>query len=128
MPLDKEQIRQVAEAWTKLHHLPHNKTAEREMVYWAYERLCDLVQNDPEEGWKVIQAIRRLDGSDVILSNLGAGPVEDLMVAHGPRFIERVEALAGQDQQFRKMLGCTWQNRMPDELWARIKAVAVPSW
>ena len=59
---------------------------------------------------------------------LAAGPLEDLLVAHGAQFIDRVEALADHDAQFKKLLGATWQNAMPATLWSRIKAVAGPSW
>jgi hypothetical protein len=90
--------------------------------------VCDLVQDAPEDAWKIIDAIRRLDGTDLILSNLAAGPLEDLLVAHGDKFLDRLEALAQDDQRFRKLLGGTWQKSMPDKLWARIKAIAAPPW
>jgi hypothetical protein len=69
-----------------------------------------------------------MDGSDSILGNLAAGPLEDLLVDHGPEFIDRVEILARQDRQFRRLLGAVWQNAMSDDLWNRVKAVAGPSW
>lgn len=118
---------QIATAWIKLHSAPE-ESPEREELFWAYNHVCDLIQDDPEEGWEIIETIRRLDESDLTLSNLAAGPLEDLLVAHGEKFIDRIEALAKDDQQLRKLLGATWQNDMPDALWARIRAVAAPSW
>jgi hypothetical protein len=126
MSLDRDQLSQIAEAWIELYYLPED-APEREDKFWSYERLSELIQEDPEAAWSVIQIIRR-EGSDLILSNLGAGPLEDLLVAHGDQFIDRVETLAEQDAQFRKLLGATWQNSMPPGLWRRIKAVAGPTW
>lgn len=127
MSIDEHDSQQIAAAWVKLHSAPE-ESPEREGLFWAYSRVCDLIQDDPEEGWEIIEIIRRLDESDLILSNLAAGPLEDLLVAHGGKFIDRIEVMAKDDQQLRKLLGATWQNDMSDALWARIRAVAAPSW
>ncbi|MGE3282468.1 MAG: DUF6869 domain-containing protein [Alphaproteobacteria bacterium] len=119
-------MNRIAEAWIRLYRLPED-SAEREDSFWSHERLRDLVDEEPEAAWDVIQAIRR-EGSDAVLSNLAAGPFEDLLVAHGDRFIDRIEDLAERDAQFRKLLGAIWRNSIPAELWKRIKAVAGPSW
>ena len=126
MPPDLDDMNKIAEAWTEFCRLPED-TLEREQRFWSYEQLCELVQNDPETAWRIIQIIRR-EGSDLILSNLAAGPLEDLLVAHGDRFIDRIETLAERDAQFKKLLGATWQNSMSPAVWKRIKAVAGPSW
>jgi hypothetical protein len=119
-------MEQIADAWIDLQRLPED-SPEREDKFWSFDRLWELVHDDPEAAWSIIQRIRR-EGSDLILSNLAAGPLEDLLVAHGDRFIDRVETLAGHDAQFRKLLGATWQNSMSPRVWNRIKAVAGPSW
>ena len=126
MPLDLDEINKIAATWIELHRLPED-SSEYDELFWSHEQLWELIQNDPETAWKIIQIIRR-EGSDLILSNLAAGPLEDLLVAHGVQFIDRIEALAGHDEQFRKLLGAIWQNSMPGTLWSRIKAVAGPSW
>src|SRR5713101_8165327 len=126
MPLDLDEMNKIAATWIELHCLPEG-SSEREEKFWSHDRLWDLIQDDPEAGWNIIQIIRQ-EGSDLILSNLAAGPLEDLLAAHGDQFIDRVEALARHDAQFRKLLGATWQNSMPGTLWNRIKAVAGPSW
>jgi hypothetical protein len=66
-----------------------------------------------------MEMILDLDGTDTILSNLGAGPLEDLLVVHGDKFIDRVELLARQDRQFRKSLGIVWKNNVRYDLDAR---------
>jgi hypothetical protein len=126
VPLDPEQMREIADAWIDLHLLPED-SPERQDKFRSFDRLWELVHDDPEVAWNIIQIIRQ-EGSELILSNLAAGPLEDLLVAHGDRFIDRVESLAEHDAQFRRLLAATWQNSMPPRLWKRIKAVAGPSW
>jgi hypothetical protein len=121
------EIQQIAQTWIEMHRLPDD-SQEREAKFWAFERLSNLVQENPEEAWRVIEAMRRLDGSDWILANIAAGPLENSLVYHGDKFIDRFEVLAREDQQFRKLLGAVWQNNMSDALWARVKAIAAPSW
>jgi hypothetical protein len=127
MPIDEVEIRQIAEAWAGIYTFPEGSEEHQER-FWAYGRLWELIQDDPEDAWKVIQAIRQLDVKDWVLTNLAAGPLEDLLVYHGERFIDRVEVLSRRDPQFRKLLGGVWQNAMSDALWARVQAVAGPSW
>ena len=119
------ELRKIAEAWIAMHH---QKEDERGKNFWAFDALVDLCNDDAESCWNVIHLIRQIDGSDNILSNLAAGPLEDLLVRHGSDFIDRIESLAEHDMQFKKVLGAVWQRDMPDAIWKRIKAVAAPSW
>lgn len=117
----------LAEAWIRLHHLPKD-SSEREALFWSWERLTEMCESVPETAWSVIQEIIALDQSDQILSNIGAGPFEDLMVNHGARFIDRVEICARTNLAFRRMLGVAWTNAISDEIWNRLKVIAPPSW
>jgi hypothetical protein len=127
MLIDKQQIDEIAAVWSLLQHLPQ-ASDEYERTFWVHMRLGELVQDDPESAWVVIHAIRNVDGSDLVLANLAAGPLEELLVFHGEEFIDRVEALAQQDQQFKKVLGAVWKNNISDAVWDRVKAVAGPTW
>lgn len=123
--MNELELQKIAKAWIEVHHRTEDENGEN---FWAYMKLADLCDEEPELCWKVIHLIRQLDGSEKILSNLAAGPVEDLLVKHGNIFIDRVEVLAKHDPQFRKILGAVWQQDMPDPIWKRIKAVAGPTW
>jgi|HubBroStandDraft_6_1064221.scaffolds.fasta_scaffold204330_4 hypothetical protein len=122
MPLRDDEIRSLAETW--IEHQLHNRGLGSEATFWAWERLWELTDSEPEEAWRVIEAIRHANGTDLILGNLGAGPLEDLLSQHGDQFIDRVETLARRDAQFRKLLGAVWQNTMSEEVWSRVRAVA----
>jgi hypothetical protein len=121
------ELDNIADAWIKLHHLPE-ESEERERNFWAFMRLRELIRDDPEAAWSVIGKMLERDTSDAILSNVGAGPLEDLLVAHGARFIDRIEKRADGDATFKKVLGTVWKNAMSEDVWQRVKAVAAPSW
>jgi len=115
----------LAEDWIK-YHLSQNKNEECRH-FSAWETLDKLVREDPELAWVIMEEIRRLDSSDLILSSLAAGPLEDLLALHGRQFIERVETLASQDPGFHRMAGGVWRNNIADDIWRRLKKVAGPS-
>jgi len=116
----------LARDYVKHFHLP-KREKERSQYFWAFEKLYDLVQEDPELAWREVQEILRIDSSDAMLAYVAAGPIEDLLVHHGTAFIERIEELAGRDPVFRKMLGAVWRNTISGEVWKRLKAVAGPT-
>ena len=121
------ELDNIADAWIKLHHLPE-ESEERERNFWAFMRLRELIRDDPEAAWSVIAKMLERDTSDVILSNVGAGPLEDLLVAHGARFIDRIEKRAESDTTFKKVLGIVWKNAISEDVRQRVRAVAAPSW
>jgi hypothetical protein len=95
MSLDVREIHEISQTWIAMQRLPES-SQERNTKFWAFERLSDLVQENPEEAWNVIEAMRRLDGADSILANIAAGPLEDLLVRHGDKFIDRFDPGAGR--------------------------------
>src|SRR5262249_49990756 len=85
MTIDSAEMNKIAQAWIELYRLPED-SLERKQKFWSHDRLWQLIQDEPEAAWSIIQVIRR-EGSDIILANLAAGPLEDLLVAHGDQFI-----------------------------------------
>src|SRR3954452_24388976 len=81
VPVNPEQMREIADAWIDLHQLPEDSPGRQEK-FWSFDRLWELVHDDPEAAWNIIQIIRQ-EGSELILSNLAAGPLEAPLVTHG---------------------------------------------
>ena len=86
--------------------------------------MARLQTSDPERCWSIILRIFALDRSDHLLANLAAGPLEDLLAAHGERFIERVETLALQEPRFRFTTQMVWRNSISAPVWARLRKAA----
>lgn len=119
-----QEIRALAEAGIEWQLLDRKRGNDPK--FWAWQRLHELVWSEPEEAWKVIEAIRQANGSDLIIANLAAGPLEDLLATHGEQFIERVETLSRRDAQFRRLLGGVWRSSISEKVWTRLRAVAGP--
>lgn len=117
------ELADLADAWIALQKAPK---PERDALFWAFERLDALIDRDPETAWQVIDLIWRREQDDRILADLAAGPVEDLLVRHGPAFIERICLTARREPVFRKMLGGVWRNAMAEPVWLRLKQIAGP--
>ena len=93
-----------------------------------------LVQDHPRVGWEVIKQIvsryaecdpfadRNSEGA-LILSNLGAGPLESLLNYHGQDFVDDVEIAANNDPAMRWTVSCVWRSRMPHEVWDRVQHI-----
>ena len=113
----------LAEGWIALQYA---KGKDKEPHRWAFDRLDALLDREPEAAWRVIELIWRRDQSDFLLANLAAGPVEDLLVRHGPAFIERVYLTARREPVFRQMLGAVWRNSIAEPVWLRLKEIAGP--
>lgn len=58
---------------------------------------------------------------------LAAGPLEDLIHAWGPAFIDRIEVQAHRDLAFRHLLGGVWRSSS-EEIWKRIEVARVRAW
>lgn len=130
-----EETKNLVDAWIKISTAlctfrdPNSNVEEAN--YWAFERLDDLVKNDPEKAWPLILEIRNATNDSKVLAQLAAGPLEDLINSSGDSFIDRIEALAKVDQDFRRLIGGIWPRRdLSEELLLRLKAVALepPPW
>lgn len=84
----------------------------------------DLVRQDPEQAWLVIQLIFHACRDDLERACLAAGPLEDLLAKHGSSFIDRVEQVAENNSDFRELLVGVWRNGMPHPIWKRVQHAA----
>ena len=91
---------------------------------WAIQRVMQLCEpiSDPELVWPIILRLVELSSDDLLLGDVAAGPLEDLLCGHGTLFIERVEAQAKQDRKFRRCLSGVWGwSSMSESMQARIR-------
>jgi len=122
MPLDASSKERLIAGWLAMQRAASG-SREYEDAFWAFEELDELCRSSPEDAWEVILGVLARAPSDRALGNLAAGPLEDLLARHGPSIIERVEREARRSPAFANLLGGVWQNTMPDDIWARVRAV-----
>lgn len=97
-------------------------------LFWAYETLDKICRNEPERCLAVLEGIVAASESEIVLANLAAGPVENLLVRHGSAVVDSIVGRARADARWRKVLGAVWRNNMDDAVWEEIRRVAGPSW
>jgi|JI10StandDraft_1071094.scaffolds.fasta_scaffold1336878_1 hypothetical protein len=95
---------------------------KNEINYWAYEKLCQLVKINPTKALEVIAQVLHSTEDEFVLSNLAAGPLEDLLRIHGASVLENLEIYARQDNRFRNLLAQV-DKVVPDDIWKRIEAL-----
>ncbi len=130
-----EELKKLVDAWIKVSgalNVFQGEPGSEDLDpnFWASERLYDLVQNEPEKAWPIILAIRNATNDYKVLAHLAASHFEDLINAHGEKFIDRIEALAKEDESFRRFIGGVWPRRdIPPQLLERLEAIALkPYW
>ncbi len=89
----------------------------------AYDCVGEMVQVAPAQavGFLIVACAQCTTTAE--LSVVAAGPLEDLLEAHGTLVIGHLEKVAMIDPRFRLMLSGTWgRNRIDPDVWARISA------
>ena len=126
----KNDIKQIATDWIAYAHLDP-KTAPDEIFARGWV-LQGFVEDDPEAAWATIKEVvsryteeelysfQKTEAQDVV-GLTAAGPLEDLLSAHGSGFIDRVEEEARRDKRMAWTLGGVWQLDMTDDIWERVQ-------
>ncbi len=79
-----------------------------EQHYWGWDAVTSFIQSaSPEDGWTLTVDILRA-APDAIIGNIGAGPLEDLVIQHGNSLIDWIEGEARRDPRFRQALAGVW--------------------
>jgi hypothetical protein len=93
--------------------------AEYHARFWAYKALEQLRETDPLACLEIVVAIMERDPSDDVISNLAAGPVEEMLVVQGIATIDRIEQLAATNPGFKRLLGGVWDRSIPEPIKTR---------
>lgn len=92
-------------------------------AFWAFQHMYDLIHEQPQVAFVLIVEILVRDQSREVIQLLSAGPLEDLLAAHGSEFISRVEEEAERNPSFRNLLGGVWKNSMPESVWTKVQEI-----
>jgi hypothetical protein len=93
----------------------------------AFDCVSELVREAPAAavGFLVVACAQSLTVSELCV--IAAGPLEDVLCAHGPEVIAQLEKIAKVDPRFRLMLSGTWgRERIDPDVWARLAAAVSP--
>ena len=121
--MNETDLQKVAQAWVTM-HLAAEDSQTYDENFWSYEAVSEMCDSEPEQCLAVIELILSLSDDDKIVSNLAAGPVEDLLVKHGSLVIKPIIASAKSHPLWKRMLGAVWKNDIQDSVWLEVQAVA----
>jgi len=127
--MDDARLNLIIDEWILYQDMP--KGEEREKHWWAVEQVMDWdlkSSGDPEMLWQFILKTYKRKLSDRALGNLAAGPLEELISKFGSKYIDRIEKLAREDEQFNYLLGGVWQLNATPEIWSRVERVRKTVW
>tara|TARA_B100000780_G_C21082555_1_gene436025 strand:+ start:910 stop:1296 length:387 start_codon:yes stop_codon:yes gene_type:complete len=111
--MDTEKIVKDYIDYTKSDKLkPEDKALFRNSVYLFH----DLYINDPEKAWELIVAIIDATDDEWVLTSVGCGELESLLVRHFDQFIDRVVKNSRKNKKFAFVMSCVWpDDRISDE-------------
>ena len=118
---------QLIDAWIR-YTKSGEKAREKDELFWAYEAVAQLADDLPFECLVLIINILARDSEMPVIGALAAGPMEDLLVNHGPAIIDQVTKEAHKNETFRTMLGGVWKNGINSFVWEQIDALRENAW
>lgn len=121
--MDTNTAERIADNWIALQYTNENSDQYLPLIRES-RKLDELSHETPLATIEVLACILAKNSSDHILANLGAGPLEDLLVVNGASVIEEIEKWASSDQLFRRALSMTWRRQIAEEIWQRVEAAA----
>lgn len=126
--MDEHELNKIVGSWIAGQEAEHG-APEHDSNWWAISQVMDWsLEGEAELLWKFILLAYQRAISDKVIAVLAAGPLEDLLARHGPLYIDRVEQLAKDDEQFNMLLGGVWRNSMTNEVWRRVQAARKKVW
>ena len=91
----------------------------------------ELPRNDPRlclDSILQVLALIPADPANRHFQVLAAGPLEDLLVHHGPDFIDEVDTLARRSPEFRMLLNGVWTSRVDKAVVDRLAKYRKAQW
>lgn len=126
--MDQKERQSLVATWIEHHKIGRETGKSPDATFWAWEKLDELVSNDPNQALELIIQILETDQSDVTYENLAAGPLEDLLARHGEKVIERIENQSRESPTFQNLLGGVWENRISPSIWTRVEKARGEHW
>jgi len=105
--------------------------AESEAFFGFFAALDNLVMREPLKALEVMDLICRQSNNPKVLSNLGAGSIQDWLMlradveldyynAHKGSYFAQLIKIANRNKNFRMALKETWSVGLPEDEWAFI--------
>src|SRR5690242_17972771 len=84
-------------------YLRHHATRSDD-DFWAWEEVHRLIKDDPDAAWRITLLLLDKAESDAEVGYIAAGPLEDLIDAHGHAALDRIDAVVERNQRLQLAL------------------------
>lgn len=89
---------------------------------WAFDCMETFVADAPHQALQIILSALPRFQEDAEIAVFAAGPVENLIVKHGPEIIDSVENEAAANERFRYLLSGIWgRSGIDPRVWRRLQ-------
>ena len=95
--------------------------------WWAHEKVFGACEKQPQRAWRLLGRMAELASTEDLVGDLGAGPLEDFVRLHAPRFIGQIERRAKENPRFRRALQKVYLPAANDIVSSRLFALGVIS-
>lgn len=90
---------------------------------WAFDCVCELVEDSPDLAVDFVLRALAFCETNQDVAVLAAGPLEELLKAHGAKVIRSIEVEAEKSARFRLLLSGVWgKPHIDPAVWRRVKA------
>jgi len=113
----------LVKSWMQLQQLPEDSN-EITNLMWASDEVLKLALRKPQQCWEFILKVLQLTEDEWILTNLAAGPLENLLSLNPDVAFEWIENEFPNNKKLQSLLNGVWQNLIPDEVWHKLKNLA----
>jgi hypothetical protein len=120
MRMNKVTKEALVNGWIELQYAHQRGEVTRELINIGRE-VGRMVREAPFECLGIVVDIIDKDDSDLILSNVAAGPLENLIAMSGGLVIGEIENVSRVNEGLKKALGMVWQGDIPDDIWTRVE-------
>lgn len=117
----------LAGAYLKIRPPGEEADTEADDAMQAFDCVDEMVHHAPGPSIAFILAALDACRTGAQVAILGAGPLENLLQAHGPAVIGDLERAAGQHAKVRYLLSATWgRDRIDAGVWERLVVAVTP--
>ena len=107
----------LTQSWIEFQH------TKNQDLEWSNDDFIDLANENPEVAWECILLVIETEPTDEILSILAEGPLEDLLAEHGPKFIDRIEAVSKENIVFARLIKHVWVDGVSPQVQNKIRTI-----
>jgi len=98
-------------------------------VSWAIDELYNLAHDDPDKLLNIIIEILNISSSDKVIGAIGAGALEELLVHHSEKYVDKILKLSDSNDNFKKCLTVTYldKNDVSERVYKKIQSAVKDS-